>query len=65
VTDSLQLESVGIEPVRRETVLAVLGELTRLIEDDGLPCACPLVCCSDDRSAFYEEGEVMKAGLVA
>jgi hypothetical protein len=64
VADGLQLESMGVEPVGRKSVLAVLRELLWLVEDDGIACTCPLVCFADDRSARDQETKVMEAGVV-
>src|SRR5262249_46379644 len=55
VADGLELESVGIKPVGRETVLPVLRKLLWLVEDDGPACDRPLVRFPDDRSALDEE----------
>ena len=65
MADSLQLESMGIKPVRRKTVRPVLGEFLGLIEDDGIASTSPLVCIPDDGSARHQECEVMKACLQA
>jgi hypothetical protein len=54
-----------IEPVRRETVRPVLGELAGLVQDDGVACQRPLVCVSDDCSARDQEREVVEARLQA
>jgi hypothetical protein len=56
---------MGIEPVGRETVLPVLGELAWFVQDDGVACTHPLVCFPDDASARDLECEVVKAGLAA
>src|SRR5215203_2577612 len=65
VADRLQLEPVGIEPVGREAVLAVLGELLRLVEDDRVALSRPPVRVSDDLPARDQEREVMQSGLAA
>ena len=65
VADGLQLESVWIEPVGGKAVLPVLGELARFVQDDGVAGARPRMRFPDDRSAFDEEREVVKAGLAA
>jgi hypothetical protein len=64
VTDRLQLEAMGIEPVRRVAMFPVLRELAWFIQDDSLACTRPLVRFPDDRSARDQEGEMMEAGLV-
>src|SRR5262245_55370842 len=65
VADGLELEPVGIEPVGRVTVLPVLRELARFVENDGPAGTSPLVCVPDDRSAGDEETNVMKARVSA
>ena len=65
VAHRLQLEPVGIEPVGREAVLPVLGELLRLVEDDRVVLARPPVRVPDDRPARDQEREVMETGLAA
>ena len=65
VANRLELEPVRVEPVGRKTVLPVLRELARRIQDDGLAGRCPLVRCSDDRSARDQKGEVMKTRFAA
>jgi len=63
VANCLELESVRIEPVGRETVFPVLEEFAWLVQDYRFPGTSPRVCFSDDRSARDQEREVMKTRL--
>ena len=65
VANRLELESVRVKPVGRETVFPVLWEFAWLVQDDGFPGTSPLVCLADDRSARDQEREVMKARFAA
>src|SRR5262245_25514320 len=65
VADRFELEAVGVEPVGREAVLPVLGELRRLVEDCVPSLARPAVRVPDDGSALDEEREVVEAGSAA
>ena len=56
---------MGIEPVGREAVLAVLRELLWFVEDDRVVLARPPVRVADDRSARDQKREVVQAGLAA
>jgi hypothetical protein len=57
VTNRLQLESMGIKPVGRETVWPVLGKLVGFVEDDGVACTSPPMCFPDDGPTRDQECE--------
>src|SRR5687768_15262417 len=65
VANRLQLESIRVEPVGRKAVLAVLGELLRLVEDDRVALERPPVRVPHDLPARDEEREVMETRLAA
>src|SRR5207249_122030 len=48
VADGFQLETMGVEPVCREAVRPVLGELLGLVEDGRVAPTRPLVCLADN-----------------
>jgi len=54
-----------IEPVGRKTVWPVLRELLRLVEDDGVTIASPLVRPADDLAARDQKSDVMQARFQA
>ena len=65
VANRLELDSMRIEPVRREALRPVLGELGGFVQDDGVACTSPLVRLSNDRAARDQEREVMEPRLAA
>jgi hypothetical protein len=63
VTNDLEHESVGVEPIRR-VVLAVFREIAWLVKDLSLLCTSPFACFSNGCTTRHYECNVMKASPV-